>query len=394
MRGRISLLLGVVVILGTAARAQIFDESWQQATPGVYAPGSTINGDEGVWYVGDTITEVGTCGVSPQVAEIVAEDGNHVLELRSVESGSGCEDDIFVALAEFDSQNVGFNIPLAPDTILSFDEVGELTDPQWHNPPQDGVLPPCFDNVSLLLNDNNGNILAYVLQRRLDAVANVPNKNFGDTYREIFLDPNAGSYRRNVFADFLTIPAFTPTGAQITYIEFRVDEHGSATLDNLVIGSRAPAGTEAVLRFVSPVFGCQFYTASDPETLKLVDNYPDVWTFEGVGFYALPDANQTGALPVYRFWSPVLLSHFYTISEREKDKLIDLYPDVWTFEGIAFFAFTADLRPAETAPMYRLWNSQTGCHRYTFSETERDELINNFPDIWIYEEIAWYAYPP
>jgi hypothetical protein len=394
MHGRISLLLGVVVVLGTAAQAQIFDESWQQATPGVYAPGSTIDGDEGVWYVGDTITEVGTCGVSPQQAEIVAEDGNHVLELRSVESGSGCEDDIFVALAEFDSQNVGFNIPLAPDTILSFDEVGELTDPQWHNPPQDGVLPPCFDNVSLLLSDNNGNILAYVLQRRLDAVANVPNKNFGDTYREIFLDPNAGSYRRNVFADFLTIPAFIPTGAQITYIEFRVDEHGSATMDNLVIGSRAPAGTEAVLRFVSPVFGCQFHTASDPETLKLVDNYPDVWTFEGVGFYALPSASLAGALPVYRFWSPVLLSHFYTISESEKNKLIDVYPDVWAYEEVAFFAFAADVRPAETVPMYRLWNSQTGCHRYTFSETERDELINNFPDIWIYEEIAWYAYPP
>jgi hypothetical protein len=394
MRGRISLLLGVVVILGTAAQAQIFDESWQQATPGVYAPGSTINGDEGVWYVGDTITEVGTCGVSPQVAEIVAEDGNHVLQLRSVESGSGCEDDIFVALAEFDSQNVGFNIPLAPDTILSFDEVGELTDPQWHNPPQDNVLPPSFDNVSLLFSDNNGNILAYVLQRCLDAVPNVPNKNFGDTYREIFLDPNAGSYRRNVFADFLTIPAFTATGAQITYIEFRVDEHGSATMDNLIIGSRAPAGTEAVLRFVSPTYGCQFFTASDPEALKLINNYPDVWTFEGVGFYALSSASLAGALPVYRFWSPVLLSHFYTMSEGEKNKLIDQYSDVWTFEGIAFFAFTADQRPAETAPMYRLWNRQTGCHRYTFSETERDELINNFPDIWIYEGIAWYTYPP
>ena len=130
----------------------------------------------------------------------------------SVASVSGSQDDVFVALAEFDSQNPGFNIPLTAGTILAFNEVGDLTDPQLHHPALNCVLPPCFDNVSLVLNDNNGNILAYVLQRSPGAVANVPNANFGDTYREIFLDPNAGSYKRNVFADFLTIPAFTRRG--------------------------------------------------------------------------------------------------------------------------------------------------------------------------------------
>jgi hypothetical protein len=163
MRGRIGLLLCVVTILGTAAPAQIFDEGWERATAGVYTPGSTLNGDEGVWFVGDTITELGNCGVSPQQAEIVAENGNHVLELRSVESFSGCEDDVFVALAAFDSQNTGFNILLTADTILSFNDVGELTDPQLHGSGQNCLLPPCFDNVSLVLSDNNGNILAYVL---------------------------------------------------------------------------------------------------------------------------------------------------------------------------------------------------------------------------------------
>jgi len=394
MRRRIGLLLGVVTILGTVAPAQIFDEGWEQATAGVYAPGSTINGDEGVWFVGDTITELGNRGVSPQQAEIVAENGNQVLELRSVASFSGCEDDVFVALAEFDSHNPGFNIPLTAGTILTFNEVGELTDPQLHNPALNCVLPPCFDNVSLVLNDSNGNILAYVLQRFPGAVANVPNANFGDTYREIFLDPNAGSYKRNVFADFLTIPAFIPTGAQITFIEFRVDEHGSATIDDIAIGSRAPAGTEPVIRFFSPVFNCHFYTADEAEALKLVNDFSDVWEFESVAFYALSSASLAGALPVYRFWSPVLLSHFYTIEEREKNKLIDQYSDVWVFEGIAFFAFAADVRPAETVPLFRFLNNQTGCHLFTTSEIERDELINNFPDVWIFEGIAWYAYPP
>jgi hypothetical protein len=394
MRGRIGLGLLVVTVLGTAVSGQVFFEGWERAAVGTYAPGDVIDGDEGYWFVGDTISLDPNCGVSAQKAQILADNGNHVLQLDSVESRSGCRDDVFVALTEIAGTNEGFSVPLAPDTIITFNEVGELTDPQLHDAGKNCPLPPCFDNVSLLLSDSNGNLLAYVLQRYPGAVANLPHKDFGDTYREIFLDPNAGSYRRNLFADFLMIPAFIPTDAQITFLEFRVDQHGSATIDDIAIGPRAPAGTEPVYRFFSPVYGCQFFTANEAEAFKLIDDYPDVWTFEGVGFYALPSASLAGALPVYRFWSPVLLSHFYTIKEGEKNKLIDQYPDIWVFEGVAFFAFTADVRPAETAPMYRLWNSQTGCHRYTFSETERDELINNFPDIWIYEEIAWYAYPP
>jgi hypothetical protein len=225
-------------------------------------------------------------------------------------------------------------------------------------------------------------------------VANLPNENFGDTYREIFLNPDAGSYKRNVFADFLIVPAFIPTGAQITYIEFRVDQHGSALLDDLAIGSRAPAGTEPVFRFFAPALDCHFYTAKESEMLKLVNNFPDVWEFESIAFYALSSASLAGALPVYRFWSPVLLSHFYTIKESEKNKLLNQFSAVWEFEGIAFFAFKADTRPAETVPVYRFLNNQSGCHFYTASASERDKLLNNFPDIWIPEGIAWYAYPP
>ena len=41
-------------------------------------------------------------------------------------------------------------------------------------------------------------------------------------------------------------------------------------------------------------------------------------------------------VPVYRFWSPVLSSHFYTIKESEKQNLLDNYPHVWTYEGPVF----------------------------------------------------------
>jgi hypothetical protein len=394
MRGRISLFLGVLTVLGAAAQGQVFLEGWERAAVGTYVPGDAIDGDEGFWFVGDTISLDPNCGASPQKAEILLDNDNHVLQLDSIESLSGCSDIVFVALTEIAGTNPGFRIPLTPDTILTFNEVGELTNPQLHSPGQNCLLPPCFDNVSLVLSDRNDNILAYVLQRFPGAVPNVPNENFGDTYREIFLNPDAGSYRRNVFADFLTIPAFNPTGAEITFVEFRVDEHGTALLDDLAIGSRAPANTEPVFRFFSPVFTCHFFTAHEAEAFKLLNNFAGIWEFENVAFYALPEASVAGALPVYRFWSPVLESHFYTLSEGEKNKLINQFPDIWVFEGIAFFAFTATTRPAETVPVFRFFNVQNGCHFFTTSAGERDKLINNFPDIWIFEGIAWYAYPP
>jgi hypothetical protein len=323
----------------------------------------------------------------------VLDNGNRVLLLQSIESGTACADDVWVALTEFDVFNQGFSVPITADTVLSFNEIGELIDPQLQDDAANCLFPPCFDNVSLLLADNNGNILAYVLQRAPNAVPNVPNLNFGDTYREIFLDPDAGSYRRNVFADFLTIPAFDPVDSEIVYIEFRVDEHGSAALDDLVLAPRGPAGTDPVYRFFSPVLGSHFYTADEDELLFVLDNFPDVWLFEGVAFYTQPEAD-ADAVPVFRFWSPVTSSHFYTISEGERDKLINQFPDFWAFEGTAFFAFTTAAAPADTIPVYRFFNQVRGSHFYTTSEGERDKLIDNFPDIFVFEGVAWHAYSP
>lgn len=391
MSRRIGLLFWIAVVLGTLAQAQDFHEGWESATPGVYTPGSIIEGDEGAWFVGDTISQDPTCGTSPQRAEILAENSNQVLQLRSVQSFSGCPDSVWAILTQFDSANPGFGIPIAPNTIISFNELGELDDAQARE--QNCFLPPCFDNISLILADNNGNILVYVLQRFFGAVANASTQNFGDTYREIFLNPTAGSYRRDVFADFLAIPNFDPTDAQITLIEFRVDQHGTGMIDDLVIGPQAPTGTEPVYRFFAPIVGSHFFTASETEALKLINNFSNVWLFEGVGFYALPSASLAGALPVYRFWSPFFTDHFYTISEAEKNKLIDRFSGVWNFEGVAFYAFAAGTRPAETVPVYRFFNRLRTSHFYTASTAERDKLLN-FPGIFDFEGIAWYAYPP
>ncbi len=215
---------------------KVFDEGWETATTGVYVFGSTIRGDAGSWLVAPASPLLGGCEASPQRAEVLADNGHHELQLRSVESLSGCEDNVVVRLQEVNGINVELNIPLAPDTVISFKEVGELIDPQMYTPSEDDLARPDFDNISLFLKDDNGNGLLYVLQRFPGAVPSAPKPKLANRYREIFLDPAAGGYRRNLFADFQTIPAFYAPKAKITLIEFRVDQHGSAILDDLVIG--------------------------------------------------------------------------------------------------------------------------------------------------------------
>ena len=76
--------------------------------------------------------------------------------------------------------------------------------------------------------------------------------------------------------------------------------------------------------------------------------YSQVWQYEGIVFYAYPVNKQPlGALPVYRFWSSLMQHHFYTIDEAEKDKLIHDTPETWIYEGIVWYAFA---KPYYTSP--------------------------------------------
>jgi len=147
-----------------------------------------------------------------------------------------------------------------------------------------------------------------------------------------------------------------------------------------------------VYRFWSPVLSRHFYTISETERDKLINNYSHVWTYEGPAYSAFADSNQPGTLPIYRFWSGTLNAHFYTMSESEKNKLIDNYSNVWTYEKIAFYAYAAGSRPLETSAVYRLWSGTLNCHFFTISQTEKDKLVNLYSHVWTYEKIAWYAY--
>jgi hypothetical protein len=371
-----------------------FHESWETAGLGTYTPSADafFDADEGPWALGDGLSSSRTCGVTPNQAQILALDSGQALLLLSNDSNSECSDTVWVALDESAQTSEGALV-IDANTIISFYELGELDAPALQGEGRNCQDPPCFDNVSVRVTDNRGNVLAYVLQRPDDAVVNVPNAYLGGTYREVFLDPLGIYHCRNLFSDFRTIPAFNPRDSMLSTVEIRVGEHGSAILDDVIIGPGDTKGTIPVYSFWSPVLESRLFTSQAEERQFLVDLYPDAWTFEGIGCFTSPEGSDPNLMPVYRFWSPVLLSHFYTIDEGERDYLVKEYAGIWTLEGIPFYAFAQDRPPARTVPTYRFWSPTLGRHIFTASEEEKADLIQSQSEVWTFEGVAWNAYP-
>lgn len=157
--------------------------------------------------------------------------------------------------------------------------------------------------------------------------------------------------------------------------------------------SYAPAEAQPVWRFWSPVYRRHFYTISTAERDKLLSQYPGTWTYEGVAWRAFASPGSDMRAPVWRFWSGRLRAHFYTIDENERSKLVNDYPGVWTYEGIAFYAYPSGSQPAGTMPVWRFWSGALRTHFYTDDDTERFKLIGGYSDLWDDEGIAWHVLP-
>jgi predicted phosphodiesterase len=154
------------------------------------------------------------------------------------------------------------------------------------------------------------------------------------------------------------------------------------------------AETAPVYRFWSPVLGSHFYTLDEAEKARVLSQWPGVWTYEGIAFRAFASSTADGTMPVYRFWSLVSGGHFYTLDEAEKAWVLSRYPDVWAYEGIAFYAYAAGSGPEGTMPVYRFWSAGLGDHFYTIGDTERFQVVSGYAGVWDDEGVAWCAYPP
>jgi hypothetical protein len=199
--------------------------------------------------------------------------------------------------------------------------------------------------------------------------------------------------RGAAFADrvFAWTPSCNQAGSyEVTFVASDGQGQYSRTV-TIVVNDSIPVSP--VYRFWSASLQGHFYTISESEKNKLITNYSSVWKYEGVSFYAYqPGTQPADTQPVYRFWSPTKKAHFFTISSSEKDKLIVSYSSVWSYEGIAWYAYQVGRQPAGTKPVYRFWSGSLGKHFYTVSESEKNKLIANYSSVWKYEGIAWYAW--
>lgn len=151
-----------------------------------------------------------------------------------------------------------------------------------------------------------------------------------------------------------------------------------------------------VYRFWSDRLQKHFYTITEAEKNTLESDPKKVWKYERIAFYAYPvNADvycPAGHNPVYRFWSDQKQGHFYTISEAEKQSVIDDYDDfVWKYERIAYCASTGST--GGSVPLYRFWSDTKQAHFYTNSDAEKQAVIDGYDDrVWLYESIAYYVY--
>lgn len=145
-----------------------------------------------------------------------------------------------------------------------------------------------------------------------------------------------------------------------------------------------------VYRFYHKTIGVHFYTISEAEKNQLIATNP-AWNYDGPAFKAYAKTDCVGRNTVYRFRSANDggVRHFFTISEAEKDGLVNGNPN-WVYEGPAYCAYKT--KAAGTTDLFRFYSPGKVTHFYTASVAERDNIKNTNPN-WNYEGAAYFILP-
>jgi subtilisin-like proprotein convertase family protein len=79
---------------------------------------------------------------------------------------------------------------------------------------------------------------------------------------------------------------------------------------------------------------------------------------------------------VYRFFDSISGAHLYTASETERNYIQDNLAN-YTFEGAVYEVGNSEIGGDSLAPVYRFYNQQNGTYLYTIDETEKESIQNN-----------------
>ena len=182
-------------------------------------------------------------------------------------------------------------------------------------------------------------------------------------------------------------------GAYEYFAEQDLSSHPGTISDSDILVSNISNPT--VHRFFRADTGSHFYTASEVERQEIVDNLPH-YAYEGASYQAAADSEVedplSGAKPVYRFFNQSTGVHLYTISEVERDYIIDNLSN-YTFENVAYHAY--DTPQADTVELYRFYQTQGDFHFFTPSVGERDHIVDNLPHYRLEGNggVAFYVHP-
>lgn len=159
------------------------------------------------------------------------------------------------------------------------------------------------------------------------------------------------------------------------------------TADHTIAATFTSDRMQPVYRFFSPRSGAHFYTASAAERDSVATNLAGTWSYEGTA-YTLNLDNPANADPLHRFLNRADGTHFYTASATEHASVAASLSHIYTYEGVAYLVSAAG--GTGTMPVYRFYNVRTGSHFYTISDVERDSVIANLSGTFTYEGAAFH----
>ena len=140
-----------------------------------------------------------------------------------------------------------------------------------------------------------------------------------------------------------------------------------------------------VVRFRTP--SGYFYSVSPAEIDAIASQNP-TWVREGTAMYGSSQTNW-GLSPVYRLRNNVTGSYIYTISEAEKQNIVDNLSATFTLEGPAWYSSKSP--GTGFKPVYRFRNILNGSYLWTGSETEKDAIVATYSSVYTLEGVAFHT---
>jgi len=147
----------------------------------------------------------------------------------------------------------------------------------------------------------------------------------------------------------------------------------------------APPAKTVVYRLYNMVNGTHFYTSSADEKYMILKKWPLVYKYEGVGYEY--DALKADT-DLHRLYNKKTGSHFYTSSWTEAMDALKMWPTVFTYEGPAYRVSKTPIPSGGT--VFRFYNLKNGSHFFTADPAERDMVIAKWPNVFSYEGPAFY----